>query len=174
MSAQPPILETARLILRPPCLDDHADVHALWSDPDVVRHITGTPLSVEDSWGRLMRSVGHWALQGFGHWIVRTRDGGFVGEVGFARLKRGIAPWFDAAPEAGWVLATAAQGRGYAVEAVDASLAWSATRWPGGETVCIIAPDNAASLQLAARFGYRRDGEVRYRGQPTVVLRRAA
>lgn len=168
------MLETDRLILRAPCLDDYPDLHALWSDPEVVRHIVGAPLSAEDTWARLMRSVGHWALQGFGHWIVRTRDGGFVGEVGFVQLRRGISPWFDAAPEAGWVVRTAAQGRGYAAEAIDAALAWSASRWPGAETACIIGPDNAASLRLAERFGYRRDGEVVYRGRPTVVLRRAA
>src|SRR5437762_7040767 len=111
-------LDTDRLTLRPHRLDDFPDTRALWSDPEVTRFIGGRPLTEEETWQRLLRYVGHWSLLGFGYWAVRERGSGrFVGEVGFANGKRTLEPSFGDAPEIGWVLATSAQGRGYATEA---------------------------------------------------------
>ena len=48
-----------------------------------------------------------------------------LGEVGFADQCRDMAPGFDGAPEIGWTLQPAAQGVGYAREAVAAAVAWA-------------------------------------------------
>jgi len=52
------------------------------------------------------------------------------------------------------VLAPWAHGRGFATEAMRAVLDWGATRFGDGQrTVCLIAPENAASIHVAERLG---------------------
>ena len=69
-AVQVPVIETARLKLRGHRLDDFTPCAAMWADPVVTRHIGGRPLSEEESWTRLLRYVGHWALLGFGYWVA--------------------------------------------------------------------------------------------------------
>ena len=70
-----PAIETARLSLRAHALADFAESAAMWADPEVTRHIGGKPFSEEQSWHRLLRYVGHWALLGFqkSAWSDRQR-----------------------------------------------------------------------------------------------------
>lgn len=172
-----PTLETARLLLRAHAVDDYADGLALWSDPEVVRFIGGRPASAEDAWSRLLRYAGHWALLGYGFWaVIDKASGRFIGEVGIADFHRAIdAPDTEfafGAPEAGWAFAVSAHGRGYATEAVSAALAWSDAHLQPDVTLCIVHPDNDGSLAVARKCGFAGDSMVRYRGEPTVLLRR--
>src|SRR5579872_1670563 len=122
MSIAIPVLETDRLRLRGHCIDDFPACAAMWADAGVTRFIGGRPLSGEEAWARLLRYVGHWDLLGFGYWVVEEKASGtFAGEVGLAEFKRDIEPAIDV-PEAGWVLTTAAQGKGYATGALRAVL----------------------------------------------------
>lgn len=167
-----PILETARLRLRAHRPQDLAVYAALWSDPEVMRYIGGEPSTREQSWARLLRNAGHWALLGFGYWIVEERASGRVlGEVGFANLERELSPALDA-PEAGWVLTPDAHGQGLGTEAVSAILAWGDERFEGRPTVCIIDPDNRPSIRLAEKCGYRKAFEAPYHGSRLSVYRR--
>jgi RimJ/RimL family protein N-acetyltransferase len=175
MSASNNLIETERLIMRPPELSDFQALYDMWSDIEVVRHVAGSPLSREDVWARLLRSMGHWSALGFGHWIVRDKcNGEFIGEVGFVRFMRGIGEDFDSAPETGWMLAKRAQRLGYATESLEAALQWADMRWPGSETVCIISPDNSASMKLAGKFSYQPDRNVTYKNKEVTVLRRTS
>lgn len=170
-----PRLETERLVLRAHGAGDLADSAALWADPEVVRLISGQPSTIEAAWSRLLRYAGHWRLLGFGYWLVEARaDGRFLGEVGLAEYHRRIEPDLGGRPEAGWVFATAAQKQGFAGEAMRAVLAWADARHPAGETVCIMAPEHAASARLARRLGYRAAGRARYRGESVDVMVRPA
>lgn len=168
-----PVLQTERLTLRGHTAGDFADSAAMWGDPLVTRYIGGRPFSEEEVWARLLRYVGHWSVVGYGFWVVRESETGrFVGEVGFADFHRSIAPMFEGAPEAGWVLAPWAQGRGFGREAVQALTAWGDQRFAGARTVCIIHPDNAPSIAVAARCGYRPFAESEYHGDPTILFER--
>lgn len=174
MTAAIPVLETARLTLRGHSAEDLDDALALWSDPQVVRYIGGTPFGREDVWARLLRYVGHWAIAGYGFWQIRERaTGRFVGEAGLADFKRELAVPFDGAPETGWVLAPWSHGKGYATEAMTAVLAWS-TAHGHPRTVCLIDLDNTASLRVAARCGYREIARTTYKGTEVFVLGRDA
>lgn len=44
-----PILETPRLILRGPVLEDFPAYAAMWADPEVTRFIGGVPVTEEDA-----------------------------------------------------------------------------------------------------------------------------
>ena len=169
----PPALDTPRLTLRGHTAADFPDCAALWGDTAVVRYIGGRPLSDEDVWARVLRYAGLWALVGFGYWVVRDRaTSRFVGEVGLADFRRDVVPPLGDAPEVGWVLAPWAHGRGLATEAVRAALAWSDAALRAPRTVCLIAPENAASIRVAAKCGYQEAGPATYKGAPTVVFER--
>jgi RimJ/RimL family protein N-acetyltransferase len=166
-------LETERLRLTVPTLDDFEALYLMWSDADVVAQVLDRPLTEEEVWARLHRIVGHWALLGFGHWVVRERHTGtFVGELGFFRFKRNLGAEFDNTHEAGWMFTRKSQGRGYATEAAKAALLWLEREHDGMETVCLIPPGNRASLGLAGKLAYAIEREVVYREKTMLILRR--
>jgi len=166
-------IDTARLTVRPHTPQDFDDLFAVWADPAVVRFISGKPSTREESWSRLLRYAGHWAMMDYGFWAVReTKSGRFVGDVGLSEFRRDIAPSLEGAAEAGWVLAPWAQGKGYATEAVRAALAWHQRKTGARRTVCMIAPDNAASLRVASKCGYAKFAQTLYRDEIVVLLER--
>ena len=145
----------------------------MWADPVVTRHIGGRPFSREEVWSKILRYAGLWALLGFGYWAIEEKASGrFAGEVGFADFKREIEPSFAGAPEIGWALAPWAHGRGFATEAVGAAVAWSDGHFASMQTVCLIDPDNAASIRVAEKCGYREFERTKYKNQPTILFRR--
>jgi RimJ/RimL family protein N-acetyltransferase len=178
MTTSAPTLETDRLTLCGHGVETLDEALALWSDPHVNRHITGKPSGREEVWARILRYIGHWAAMGYGFWQIRERTTGrFLGDAGLAEFKRDLshdlAMSFDGAPEAGWVLAPWAHGRGYATEAMTAVLGWSdATAQIGPRTVCIINPGNAASLRVAAKLGYRELARGDYKGTGVIAFER--
>lgn len=168
-----PTLSTARLTLRGHTVEDFDECAAMWADPAVIRFIAAAPLTREDSWARLLRYAGHWTLMGFGYWAVReTATNRYVGDIGFADYRRQLTPSFAGAPEIGWVLAAAAQGQGFATEAVRAVVAWGEAQFAAARTVCMIDPGNQPSLRVAEKCGYREYARTTYKGQPTILLER--
>ena len=168
-----PTLETRRLRLRAHTLDDFADVRTMWSDADVTRHIGGQPMIEEDIWMRFLRHVGHWALMGYGSWIVEEKASGkFVGETGFFDAKRNMQPGLGDAHEAGWALASRSHGKGYASEATQAAHDWHDKRFDRARTACMIAPGNGASLRVAEKLGYKEFAHTTYKGRDAVLFER--
>jgi RimJ/RimL family protein N-acetyltransferase len=144
-------------------------------DATASRHfVGGKPSTREESWARLLRYPGHWALLGYGFWLIEERaSGAFVGEGGFGNFMREIDPPFDA-PEQGWSLVPAMHGKGYAHEAVSAAIQWGEAYFGRRDFVCMISPENAPSLKLAHKLGYREYARTAYKGEASVLLRRAA
>lgn len=168
-----PVVETERLILRGHSLDDFATLAAMWADPGVTRFIGGRASTREESWARLTRYVGHWALLGFGYWAVEVKgEGRHIGDVGFADWKRDIVPSLDGMPESGWAFAPEAHGKGIATEAVKAAVAWGDKHFGGKTTTCIIGPGNVASIRVAEKCGYREFARTEFKGEPTIQFRR--
>jgi RimJ/RimL family protein N-acetyltransferase len=166
-----PVIETDRLTLRGHCPADFAASAAMWADPEVTRHIGGRPQSAEETWSRLLRYVGHWAVLGFGCWVVELKStGGFIGEIGFADYKRDMHPSLNGTPEIGWVFATQFHGQGFATEAVRAAVAWADQHFGEGQTACIIDPENVASIRVAEKCGYRKSQVATYKGHPTLLF----
>ncbi len=167
------MLETPRLILRPYTLDDFEPFCAMTSDPDVLRFIGRQPLSREDVWGRLLRYAGHWALLGHGIFAVIEKETGlFVGETGLADCRRGLGAQFDGVGEAAWVFARRAQGLGYGTEAAAAAHRWYDGTQGRVRTVCLIHPENGASLRLAQKLGYQAFDRCTYKDDPAIMLER--
>ncbi|WP_414902843.1 GNAT family N-acetyltransferase [Sphingomonas flavalba] len=166
------MIETDRLVLRRHGEDDFDALHALWSDPLVIAHVGGVPLGREQVWHRLLRYIGHWAVRGYGMWVVETRDGAFVGDVGIFEGRRGLGPRFDSAPEVGWVLSPAAWGRGYATEAVLGALGWIEATHGIDRTVCLIESGHRPSIHVAERAGFAHYDAAEYKGEAIVLMER--
>lgn len=169
-----PTLETARLRLRAHGPDDFAACRAIWSDPEVVRHIGGKPSTGEEAWRRLLTYAGLWSLLGFGYWAIEEcASGQYIGDIGYAEFQRDVAPSLHRMLECGWALARAAHGNGYASEALAAIETWRRTHFPESRAVCIIAPENVASVRVAEKAGLHRWRETAYHGEPTLVFTHA-
>jgi len=166
-------IETERLTLRLPALSDFEDAVTMLRDEAVSRHIGGKPFTREESWLRFLRNVGHWQLYDYGFWVVREkRGGGFVGHVGLGDFRREMTPSFAGDPEMGWVLARSAHGKGYATEAAQAAIAWMCLRHRPARMVCMIEPENTASLRVAAKCGFREFARTTYKDSAVVLWER--
>ncbi|MBN9258791.1 MULTISPECIES: GNAT family N-acetyltransferase [unclassified Mesorhizobium] len=168
-----PVIETERTILRAHRMSDFDAYAEMWADPLVTRHISGKPRTREESWLRFLRNAGLWSLLGYGFWAVEEKASGrFIGEAGFHDMKRDMQPSIEGVPEAGWAFAPLAHGRGLATEVVSRLLAWGDEAFGRGRIVCIIAPENTASLGVALKCGFDEILRTHYHDAPTVLLER--
>ena len=167
------VVETERLILRGYTPSDFPHAVEIWAHPDVVRYVSGRASTAEETWARLLRNAGLWALLGYGYWAVEEKNSGrFIGDVGFGDFKRDMTPSIAGIPEIGWVLAPQAHGKGYATEAARAALAWGETQWGAQPTVCIIDPGNTPSLRVAEKVGYREITRSVFKDHDVIVFQR--
>ena len=166
-----PVIETERLILRAPRLSDFDAYVATRRSPEVYSLFGDAPPAAEDCWRRFITIQGHWALMGFGYWLVEERGtGGYVGEVGMADFRRVIEPSIEGTMEAGWILSPLVHGKGYATEAAQAAIAWGRAQFPGRGITCIISPGNATSLAVAHKCGFVTRCVTDYHGEPVLLL----
>ena len=166
------MIETERLLLRPP---EDGDVDAIFrfvADPEVMRWIgeDGRTGTYADAVGRVERYRRAWEVDGFGHFMVVPKGSGDpIGRVGIlvwdprtwehgARLELGEA----AELELGWTLERAAWGHGFATEAATAVADWAFRELQPTRVISLIRPDNARSLRVAQKLGerYQRDVTV--------------
>lgn len=151
LSGAVPVLETDRLTLRAPCIDD-ADAFAHFcADPVNTRFIGGV-LAPWESWRYLCEVIGHWSMRGFGRWIAVDRATG--NPVGLYGLHF-PSEWPE--PEIGWMTFDGHQKTGLAREAATAARrhAYGTLGWT--TVISLIDPENVASVALAERLGAKRD-----------------
>jgi len=166
------VIETARLRLRRHRADDLEARIAMTDDRHFMRFVGG-PYDRQENWARILRYIGHWSAFGYGLFAVEERETGrYVGDVGLAHFQRGLGDDFDSHPEAAWMIAEWASGRGYATEGMAAAIAWHQQVFGPGRQVCIIDPANSASLRVAARLGFHRYGEGLNRGHLVLLHER--
>jgi RimJ/RimL family protein N-acetyltransferase len=143
-----PQLETERLIMRSFREDDFEALASFMADPDVMRYLTGSPMSRADAWRSLASSLGHWMLRGYGTWAVERRsDRAFMGRVGM------INPEGWPGLEIGWTLGKPYWGMGYATEAAACAMRYAFLTQPVTKLISCIHPDNVASQAVASRLG---------------------
>jgi RimJ/RimL family protein N-acetyltransferase len=146
-----PTLETERLILRLPRIEDFERYAQMFAH-EGTSHIGG-PLVRGDAWRRFLQMPGAWALQGFAMFsLVEKATGVWVGQAG---------PWQpDGWPgtEVGYALHPDAWGKGYATEACAASMDWAFDHLGWTDVIHTISPANVASQAVAIRLGSRNRG----------------
>lgn len=147
MLTESPLLETERLFLRGWTESDFEPYARMMADADVARFIGGV-MTRNSAWRSMAAIVGHWALRGYGFWVVeRKSDRAFLGRVGLWQ------PEGWPALEVGWGLDRPHWGQGYATEAAQATFDHGFRTQPVSRLISLIAPDNTASQRVAARLG---------------------
>jgi RimJ/RimL family protein N-acetyltransferase len=160
------LLETERLLLRQPTLDDVEAASTWLRDPEVMQHLGGV---ADDVPAVVQGWIDDWSRYPVGKFLVeRVDDHAVVGRVGFnfldaATWERTTGP--GAVPELGWGLARAYWGRGYATEAARAC-----REWLGRDgVVSLIRPGNVRSQHVAERLGAQPRETVLHAGEPHLV-----
>jgi RimJ/RimL family protein N-acetyltransferase len=149
------LIETARLVLRPPRDDDRDAIFAINGDPEVHRWLamTGTRAESDAVVDRIQAMI---ADQGFGFWAVeRKADGRVIGLAGLLAMTDELPP--GPALEIGWRFASTAWGQGYATEAARAAVDWGFATQDADEIIAITAVSNLNSQAVMRRIGMERD-----------------
>ena len=147
MTVTIPTLQTERLTLRAPQMDDFALYRDFYADADGSGNYGG-PLRADQAFHKLAADLGHWQLRGFGMWIVTTTaDNQAIGGCGIFHP----VGWPN--HELTWWLNVDARGNGYAAEASRAVIrhACAELRWTS--VLTHMRDDNTAARNLATRLG---------------------
>lgn len=157
-------IQTERL-LSVPEVGDFAAVARLVNLPEVYQFIRGEARPEAEVWAAFLTNGGAWHMLGYGMFLVKRRDtGALIGQVGFPCAMRGHGADFDEHVEAGWLFEGAAQGQGFAHEAMAAALKWFDAAGLGDRCVCMIDPVNAPSMLLAEKLGFVKTRLSPYEG----------
>jgi RimJ/RimL family protein N-acetyltransferase len=148
-------LDTPRLVLRPPRLDDLDALSEMMADEPTARFIGGVaPRSM--CWRQLMTMIGSWHASGFAMFaVIEKETGRWVGRLG---------PWQPdgwPGPEIGWAIVRDRWGRGYAVEGAAAAADWAFDTLGWTRMIHSIAPANLPSQRVAHKLGSRNLGPGR-------------
>jgi ribosomal-protein-alanine N-acetyltransferase len=132
-----------------------SEFEALTHDPEVIR-FTRVPARRSNDFaaGWIAGYVQGWAegsRAGFA--IVDVDDGAFLGMCGLIRIE-----WDASEAEIGYVVAPAARGRGTAGRSIDLISRWGLDELGLARIEAVIDVANEASLRVAERAGYRREG----------------
>ena len=150
-----PVGETPHLILREPRISDF-EAAAAFAASDRARFVGG-PMGRGEAWRSFAAGAGHWALKGFGMWLVEERATcAVVGRIGL------LYPEGWPEIELGWHVYDGFEGKGYAYEAAMAARNYAYDVMGLPPMISFIDPDNTRSRRLAERMGatVEREGEV--------------
>lgn len=155
-------MTTARLVLEPLAESDADEMAKVLAAPELYTFIGGEPPTVEALRARYARlAIGHSpdGSQEWVNWIARrAEDGAAVGTVQATVTDNGRHA------DVAWVVGAAWQGRGYAVEAASALVAWLRARGVA-EIGANIHPGHTASARVAGRIGLTPTGELDGEGE---------
>ena len=155
----PPIESTLRLALREFDRNDVDDIHALDSDPLVMRFIgDGSVSTREDAHAAIERTLARYIdTPGLGVWRVARRDDGVF--IGWVSLKHaGASPDI----EIGYRLRPVAWGQGFATELARAMLVRGFDGLRLDRIIGVTHPDNLASQRVLVKAGLRDEGFGHY------------
>lgn len=145
-------IETPRLILRVPRLDDLDRWAEMMSDEQSAKFIGGTAPR-EVTWRALMTMIGAWHATGVGMFsVIEKSSGKWVGRLG---------PWQPLGwpgTEVGWAISRECWGLGYAPEGAAIATDWAFDNLGWTNVIHSIDPGNVASQAVAKKLGSRNLG----------------
>ena len=152
------LVETARLTLRPLTPEDAPFILELVNDPDWIRYIGAFGVRDLDRARQYIIDgpMASYERHGFGLLCVTVRaDATPVGICGLIQRES------LAAPDLGFAFLPAFRGVGYAAEAAAAMVRLAGEISRARQLFAVVQPDNARSLQLLDRLGFRPAGATR-------------
>ena len=152
-TANIPVLETRRLILRGPEAEDYPDFKATFSS--YRSRFMGGPLNSYEAWMLYAAEIGHWNIRGYGMWMIHDKatDETYGMAGGWMPAK-----WPER--EIAWIIWPDKAGHGYALEATHAARRYSYTQLGWETAVSYLDPKNLDSIRLAERLGAVKDREA--------------
>ena len=163
-----PELFTKRLTLRPLDDGDHGAMAALFADADAMWDLMGIPGRPNDGDGLaryyIERSMWSWRHYRAGLWglLLRHPDPNqmfFAGYAGFV-IEHGEKLDPAESIELGWALAPPHRGKGLALEATKAAMAYAFDVLGSRQVAAITSPDNWPSRHLMERLGMTYEKDV--------------
>jgi len=149
LSTIPIEIETARLRLRLPRIEDFDAYAEMHGDEETARYIGGA-MPRAAAWRKFLQMPGAWAMQGYAMFSVCDKaTGEWLGQCG---------PWQPEGwpgTEVGWAFKRSAWGKGYAREAAVASIDWAFDKLGWTDVIHSINAENKSSQELARRLGSR-------------------
>ena len=151
------MIETGRLVLRPPRAEEAADALELLGDPDVARWNPAPSVVDLDSAAAWSRRGADWSAGDHATFsVLDAATGAYLGVVSL----HSIDPVQHDA-EIGYRVTPRARGRGVATEAVTAATAWAFANLALVRIELAHAVDNPPSCAVALRAGYPLEGVLR-------------
>jgi RimJ/RimL family protein N-acetyltransferase len=169
------LLETERLVLRKPRLDDVDGLLEFAGDGEVMRWIAGEPGGREVALEHVERWLARWDANGVGQFVVLLGER-IIGRVGL--LVWDSRSWetssYDLAGDAaeselGWAISSGYWGQGYATEAARAARTWAYEKRGVGRLISLIDPRNVRSIRVADKLGAEPEQLVHSSFGPTLV-----
>jgi [ribosomal protein S5]-alanine N-acetyltransferase len=147
----PPVVETARLVLRELVPEDLDDLAALYADPEIRRYFPEGTLTYEETREELEWIIEvYYGRYGYGLWATVLKETGtFIGRCG-------LLPWqIDGRTEVevAYLLDKRYWGRGLAIEAARGIVDHAFATLPVDRLICLLDPSNAASRAVARKLG---------------------
>lgn len=157
----PESLRTARLVLAVPTAADAAEVRRAVNDSFDALHRwlpwAGAPQSLAEARDFCSSARQQWRADEAWALLLRRRDGQrLIGASGFPRID-----WSVPAFEIGYWCHSAHTGRGYVTEAVTALTDLAFERYDAARVELRIDERNVASIRVAERAGFEREGVLR-------------
>jgi ribosomal-protein-alanine N-acetyltransferase len=181
------VLETDRLVLRDLTLADLDGLSRLYADPDVRRFFPEGTLTRDETLEELEWIIDvYYRRYGYGLWATVDRSSGeMVGRCG-------LLPWKIVHPttsrleltgpdedprdddryevEVAYLLAKERWGHGLATEAARAIVDLAFRTLDVPRLICLVDPENRASIEVADRAGFALDGDVAIDGDVFPLL----
>lgn len=167
MQALVPVIETDRLTLRGPGIEDFQSFARIVLSPQGKSY--GDPKSREEAWSSFMQLTATWYLRGHGAWMLTLRTTGEM--VGVCQISPEPG---DREYELGWVLAAEHVGQGYATEAAAAIRDHALVEMKLPTLISYIYHTNTRSQAVAERLGARLDPPPDWPFPDTLVYRHEA
>lgn len=159
-----PEVETERLVLKAPSIENLPAMNTFFASQR--SRFVGGPCDEGEVWRGLLRTLGHWAVRGYGFWHVEEKaSGAWIGYTGFLYH----IEWPE--PELGWGVAEAFEGKGYMYEAAMGARAAGARLFGLNGVISLIDPENTRSRKLAERMGAQFEREAQVKGYDCHIYR---
>jgi ribosomal-protein-alanine N-acetyltransferase len=155
-----PQLNTDRLCMAACRFRDVDELHAIMSNPAVMKHIGKGALAKKEVSEFVVRSNRNWELTGMGWWSVRLASTNTL--IGNICLKE--ASDIDEI-EVGFALDNSVWRQGYALEALTKVLSYGLEDLSLNRIAAIVRPENQASLSLLERCNFVFEKETYHRNR---------
>jgi len=144
------------------------EIRRMHRDPAVMAQLGGVR-DEEQTAAYLQRNLRHWAMHGFGLWILRERDGG--DPVGRAVLRHLTIDDVDDV-EVGYAFYQAYWGHGLATEVATRCVGIAARALNLTSVVGLTDPANRASRHVLEKAGLTYERDCLHEGHPSALFRK--